>query len=242
MATAAPPIVLPAPTFRSHSGHLDHATTDRYAARLADTWIAHVIVSGPMGRGEHCTPAERASLLDAWLRHATPERLIATCWTPDDVQIAQSRRVRPLVMLRGRTEDELVDQLDAAPTHSWVYANPRYSGALLTPEQVSAAAVSGVKLSKVTLSDLATMRIANPDAVIVHGSSRTIAASLTAGADLVTAAPLAALPSPWPTPGLAAIQATVDSTQRLLNELPTHHARVDWITTRAGRAGLACCP
>lgn len=229
----APPIVVPAPTFRHPGGELDHDTTSRYAHKLAASWAPHIIVSGPMGRGEHATVGERGVILDLWLQHIEPNRLVATCWTAYDVRVAQLRQVRPLVMLAADTATGLADQLDHSPADGWVYANPRYSRALLTAELVAAAGASGVKLSKVDYTELRTMRTANQQITIVHGSSRNIAASLTAGADLVTASPLAALPSDFPAPDLGVIQRRADTIQQSLDELLTHHARVKSITARA---------
>lgn len=228
-----PPIVVPAPTFRLPDAAIDRDTTNRYARRIADTWARHIIVSGPMGWGECSTPGERAAILDLWLQHVEPARLIAACWDTEDVRIAQRQQVQPLVMLQAADEEDLSAQLGDAPSNSWMYANPRYSHALLTPELVAATPVDGVKLSKVTLTDIAATRAANPNTVIVHGSSRAIVASIEAGASLVTAAPLATLPDPWPAPDLDVIQTSANSIQQYLDELPTHHTRVEWITARA---------
>lgn len=228
-----PPIVVPAPTFREPGHALDRETTVRYAGYLGSVpWTKHILVNGPMGHGEVSTPSERALVLDMWLECVPSERLIAACWDPADVRAAQARRVRPLVMLSADTDVQLAQQLHEAPVNAWVYANPRYSRVLLSGELATASRVAGVKLSKVSTEDLATMRAACPDATIVHGSSRNIAASLDAGADLVTAAPLAATPATSLDLDLSVIQRHVDTIQASLDKQDGHDARVRWVAQR----------
>lgn len=229
-----PPIVVPAPTFRKPGQALDRETTVRYAGYLGPMpWAKHIIVNGPMGRGEVSTPGERALVLDIWLECVPSERLIAACWEPEDVRAAQARRVRPLVMLSADTDMQLAQQLHEAPVNAWVYANPRYSRVLLSGELAATSKVAGVKLSKVSAEDLVTMRAACPNATIVHGSSRNITASLNAGANLVTAAPLAATPATWLDLDLSVIQRHVDTIQASLDKQHGHDARVRWVTQRA---------
>lgn len=226
-------MIVPVPSFRTLSGGLDLASTTRYALSLADTWTYWVLVSGPMGLGEGASHQERTANLDAWLKIWPPEQLIAACWTKEDLDIAQARNVQPLVMVQARSVAELDSQLAQAPANAWVYANPRYSRVPISPARLRDADVTGVKMSKVTTTELAAMRAQNPAITIVHGSSRAISESLDAGADLVTAAPLSTLPLPWPAANIRATQTCVNGIQHELDQLPTHRARVEWITSRA---------
>jgi hypothetical protein len=68
-----PPIALPAPIFRGADGGLDQAANARYAEHVAGTWIANVVVAGPMGAGETCTADQLAVVVDLWARHHPPE-------------------------------------------------------------------------------------------------------------------------------------------------------------------------
>src|SRR5690606_19028054 len=142
--------MVPAPTFRDGVGELDLGITHRYAERLAMTWAPVVLVSRPMGQGEDMSSSERAGVLDVWRRHLSGGRLVAACWSDADIAHAQDSDVRALVMLQAATTTELVKQIEAAPMGAWVYSNPRYSHAMLTPELIVSSRVSGVKLSKVT--------------------------------------------------------------------------------------------
>jgi dihydrodipicolinate synthase/N-acetylneuraminate lyase len=58
-----PPIALPAPIFRLADGNLDLATNARYVDYVAETWIEHVVVAGPMAAGEFCTANQRAAVV-----------------------------------------------------------------------------------------------------------------------------------------------------------------------------------
>ncbi len=232
-------IAVPAPTFRSADGRLDRAATHHYAGRLASTWVNHVVVAGPMGRGEACTPAERAEILDLWLGHFRPHQVISACWCHEDVQVAKERGVRPLVMLQADTGSRLLDLLASVPSEGIAYANPRYSSAVFTAERLREAndrklLPHALKLSKVSLTELrdATKAVGTGTHVL-HGSSRNIASSLEAGAAMVVAAPLAALPAPWPASTISAVQASVDSEQSLLDTCSTHEDRVAAVVEQA---------
>lgn len=235
------PVAIPVPTFRHHDGTLDELAIKQYARHLATTEIDHVIVAGPMGLGETCTPEERTRLLDLWVTHFDRELVVSACWQANDVQEALQRGVRPLVMLQADTDADLLSSLGKVPAGGIAYANPRYSKAVLTPELLTAARGQGVlpsavKLSKVTGGEIAEMRAAaGRELQIIHGSSRDVAGSLAAGADAVVAPPLAALPLPWPEPTSEALQRAVDATQRLLDTCADHRARVAMISELAQR-------
>lgn len=230
----APPVVVPAPTFQTEIGTLDSATNARYASAFAESWIPYVLVNGPMGQGEFLDSAQRSTNLDVWLRYVSPDRVIVACWTPEDLRAARRQDAQPLVVLRDEAGG-LAGQLNGLPPEVWVYANPRYSSCAVTPEQAAEQQLAGVKLSKVSLDDLQAMRNANPGAVVLHGSSRNIQGSLDAGANLVTAPPLAATSGILPEPTVRAVQQRVDGLQQELDALPDHYARVAEITTRARR-------
>jgi hypothetical protein len=112
-------------------------------------------------------------------------------------------------MLCCETDDELLDAPAALPTGAIAYTNPRYKLAQIR-------AVGGTELQ------------------IIHGSSRNIAGSLAAGVNIVVSSPLAALPQPWPTPTLDAVQHIADQLQRTLDAQADHQGRVAIIAELAG--------
>lgn len=228
-------LVIPAPTFRKQ-GALDLDTTARYTNLLVTSAARYVLVNGPMGRGEDMNDWERAAPLAEWISRVPAQRIIAACWTGADLDEAQKQQVQQLVMLQAANESELARQIGAAPQGTWMYANPRYSGALVTPELARQHQVAGVKLSKVTFSTLRAMRETNPDAVVLHGSARNIETSLNAGADLVTTPPLTATPNADLGMNIQIAQQHIDSSQATLDYLEGHDARVDWITEHAQSA------
>lgn len=237
----APPIVIPAPTFRDGAGTLDRTLVRRYARHLASTWVQYIIASGSTGLGECATQAERALLLDLWLEHVTPARLIAGCWAPADTAFAVRRGVRPLLILCADSERELIKQLAAVPESGLAYVNPRYSSVRLESRFVSRSVSnfqgSGLKVSKITFDTLREIRaVVGRRVQLIHGSSRDIARSLAVGADLVTASPLAAIPSELPCPSIEDIQCRVDALQVDLDTQADHRARVEAITDCARRA------
>lgn len=222
----AAPIIIPAPTLRRSDGELDLDATARYAQRFAGTWAPRAIISGPMGRGEECTEDERGALLEVWCEQVPASRLVFACWERGELNRAEQRGVQPLVMLQAGSRKQLLDQINATPEGVWLYANPRYSSVPLQPADVPAG-VAGVKMSKTSGEGIRRMREANPGKAIVHGSSRDIRSSLQAGADWVTAAPLAVLPDPFPAPDLEGLQGWLDRTQHwLLDGHSDHDARV----------------
>jgi dihydrodipicolinate synthase/N-acetylneuraminate lyase len=236
MTITSSALVLPAPTFWAVDGAINEDSTIGYARLIIDSWIPRVLLSGPMGYGEYATTADRTSTLDLWLRISSSDRLLAACWTNEDIAAAQVRDVQPLVMIQARTSEQLRGQLQGIPKGAWVYANPRYSAEGITPALVAEYDIGGVKLSKVGFDELQVMREINPATVIIHGSSRNIAESFAAGANLVTTPPLAAVPARLPLADLATVQYRVDEIQRRLDVLPNHHARVEAITRAAQQA------
>lgn len=226
------PIIIPAATLRRTDGSLDLDGTARYAQRFASTWAPRAIIAGPMGRGSECTPDERSALLDRWCEHAATERLVLACWEREDLDRAEQCAVQPLVMLRAYSRDQLIDQINAAPPGAWLYANPRFSPISIFPERLPST-VAGVKMSKTSSAEIRRMRQTHPGITIVHGSSRDIRSSLEAGADWVTAAPLATLPDPFPTPDLAELQGWIDRVQQQLDEQADHGERVALVARMA---------
>lgn len=236
-----PPLAVPAPSFRREDGHLDMLTTQRYAEILASTWVRHVVVAGPMGLGERCTAAERAQLVRLWADVLGPHTVIAACWAQNETEAAHEMGVRALVMLCADDVPDLLRQLVKLPAGAIAYTNPRYSKAVLTGDIVATALERGrldaVKLSKATLGDLRDVRsAAGPDLHLMHGSSRNIAGSVAAGADVVVSTPLSTLPTPWPTPTIADVQRTADTVQRQLDTLGDHYDRVADIARLARRS------
>lgn len=198
------PIAIPAPIFRTVGGAIDHDLNAHYARRLGSTWVRHAVVAGPMGLGEACTPEQRAELVELWMRHVEPARLLVACWTPAEIRTVTDSGIRALAMLAIDTDDELLAALGGLPPLAVAYTNPRYGGSLITPELLAANAdrpdmPAALKFSKVTISELANIRqVVGPGVTIIHGSSRRIADSLAAGVDIVVSSPLAVLPKQWP--------------------------------------------
>ncbi|MGW1681655.1 hypothetical protein [Saccharopolyspora sp. NPDC002376] len=240
------PVALPAPTFRLQSGVLDRNATEQYAVLVGSTWIRQVIIAGPMGFGERATQAERLQLLDLWADNVDRSGLVSACWNPEDTSAALRRGIRPLVMLRASTADELLTQMATLPRNAIAYANPRYSRVVLTAELAAKARRRGVmptavKLSKVTAAQIAQIRAeAGPELEIIHGSSRDITGSITAGANSVVAPPLASLPDPWPQPSGSDVQRCVDRIQLELDTRASHVERVEMITRLASSRLLGC--
>jgi dihydrodipicolinate synthase/N-acetylneuraminate lyase len=221
---------------------LDQTVNARYAEYVAGTWVEHVVVAGPVGAGEFCTAGQRATVVDLWARHHPPEHLIVACWERHEVDRALDKGMRALVMMRCETDGELLDTLAELPAKVIAYTNPRYSRAVLDPAAIGAARSRGVlpsavKLSKVSLAELAQVRaVGGTDLRIIHGSSRDIADSLAAGVNIVVSSPLAALPRPWPTPTLDAVQRAANQLQRMLDAQTNHGGRVGLIAELAGMA------
>src|SRR5699024_10805393 len=179
------PLVVPVPTFRTEHEILDLDTTARYADLLSHQRFGYVLLNGPMGRGETSSEKDRSANIAVWQRYVPSHRIIAACWTATDITAAQEAGAQPLVMLQASTSTELERQLAVRAPGVWMYANPRYSSALITPDMAFRYRIAGVKLSKVDAPDLQRMRSTNPHATIVHGSSRAMHASFAAGASLV---------------------------------------------------------
>lgn len=220
-------VILPALTFRTTDGALDHGLTRDYATRVEKTWVDQVVVSGSAGHGYDSTPAERAALLDLWLALVPPSRLVAACWCPDDVSAACERSVTPLVVLRSNgNSSDAVGFLASLPAGCFVYSHPRYTARTLDAHLARDARAenvlpAGAKLSKTTPSDLRAVREAAGDSFVLwHGSSRDLAGSAAAGANGVVVTPLSSLPDPFPQRTLSSVQRSADQVQTLLDALP----------------------
>jgi len=212
------PIVVPARCPRDPAGNLDETAIAGYASRLSATWVDHILVSGSAADGESLDADQRARVLDVWLDAAPPGRLIAACWSLQDVTAALTRTVRPMIVLQDLPDQRAALQLLATlPVGAYVYSHPRYTTATLDPALAHAAASAGVlpagaKVSKVTTGDIAALREAcGLELDLWHGSARDISGSIDAGASAVVVTALADLPEPFPPEDVAALQALVDA-------------------------------
>jgi hypothetical protein len=206
-----------------------------YAQRAAATWIDAFLLSGSTTRGDLLSTAQRASLIDQWLEYLPAHRLIACCWTDQDVQEAANRQVPAMVVMRDlRSRQAALALFASLPTSTYVYSHPMYSPTVLDAALAEEAASAGVlpaggKVAKIGLSDIATLRAATgPGFHLWDGSSRNIAARLQAGAEGVIATPLCHLPTPFPPQDLPVLQASLDHVQ----------AELDALTTRPDRTSL----
>lgn len=225
------PIAIPAPIFRTVGGAIDHDLNAHYARRLGSTWVRHAVVAGPMGLGEACTPEQRAELVELWMRHVEPARLLVACWTPAEIRTVTDSGIRALAMLAIDTDDELLAALGGLPPLAVAYTNPRYGGSLITPELLAANAdrpdmPAALKFSKVTISELANIRqVVGPGVTIIHGSSRRIADSLAAGSRHRCVVPVGCAAQAVARVTVASVQRAADTIQSMLDREPDYWAR-----------------
>lgn len=240
-----PRLAIPALTFRTGVGRVAEGATVAYAQRAARTWLDTVILSGTTTEGARFTVADRARVLDLWCSVMPRERLLACCWGVQDVEHAVARGIRPLIVMRGlATPSDALQFLRRVPPDAYVYSHPLHTAAVLDAPLIEAARASGVlpagaKISKIPAGALPDLRAAaGAEFDLWDGSSRRIAASLTEGASGVVATPLTVLPDPFPAPD-ADLQASVDSWQARLDEVPDEAERATWLRTAAARNARA---
>lgn len=238
--TAAFDIVVPALALRQTNGDIDVTATRRYAERAAATWVDYFIISGSTTRGQDLTPEQRADLLDLWLDVTDRRRLLACCWTPDDLKHAAARDIAPMATMR---------QLDGTanaltffrqlPKGAYIYSHPMFGGAVFNAELAAAAKKADVlpaggKLAKISTADVAALsKAAGANFKLWDGSSRRIQASLDAGAAGVVATPLCPFDTALPAKEPAFIQAVVDPVQAALDALPDRATRTAELARRA---------
>lgn len=211
-----------------------------YAQRAAATWIDAFLLSGSTTRGDLLSVAERASLIDQWLEYLPQHRVIACCWTDQDIREASDRGVAAMVVMRDlATPQDALDLFATLPAGTLVYSHPMYSPTVLNPALADAAATAGVlpaggKIAKIGPADITALRAATgPKFRLWDGSSRAITARLQAGAEGVIATPLSHLPAPFPSRDLLTVQTALDHVQAELDALPTRAERTDLLMAYA---------
>lgn len=236
-------VVVPALTLRDERMRIDVQGIRRYAARAVATWVDRFILSGTTAGGSEMEPEERAAVVDLWLEHAAPTRLLACCWTDADVAHAEARGVAPLVVMQQIDSRAAAEAfLQSLPAGAFVYSHPAHSATVLDPELCAEAVRSGnlpvgAKLAKVSGSDIAAVRAsAGPAFELWDASSRNIAASAEAGASGVVATPLGPIASPFPSRQLDAVQQAIDHVQADLDGLPSRSARAQHLERCAAAA------
>lgn len=226
-----PTVIVPALT-PVDDGLIQTAAAHAYAQRAASTWIDAWLLSGSTTRGDLLTVAQRADLIDLWRQHVPADRLIACCWTADDVTAATERGVAAMVVLRDLADQRAaLDFLAGLPTGTYIYSHPMYTPTVFDAEMAAAAAAekvlpAGGKLAKVGLDEVAAIRAAaGPGFQLWDGRCRHIAASTEAGAAGVIVTPLSHIPDPFPGRGLPGLQEAVDAHQAAIDALPDRQAR-----------------
>jgi hypothetical protein len=220
------------PALAPERGAIERDDVRAYAARAATTWVDAFLLSGSTTRGDLLSVTDRAAVIDLWLEHLPPRRLLACCWEPADVDEAASRGVPVMAVMRGlQNSDAALRFLASLPAGAYVYSHPMYSPIVFDAQLAQAATAHGVlpaggKLAKIGLSEVTELRAAaGPDFALWDGRCRHIGASLAAGASGVIITPLSHLPHPFPPRDLPELQAAVDAYQAALDALPTRAER-----------------
>ncbi|MBL1079474.1 hypothetical protein JK358_34220 [Nocardia sp. 2] len=199
----------------------------------------YFILSGSTSRGDQYSPNDRAAVIDLWLEEATPDRLLACCWVPEDIEHAVARSITPMAVLTAASTADSIAFLRGLPRGSTIYSHPMFGGATFDAELAQRAQAldivpAGGKLAKVTVDEIPAIRSAtNSRFRLWDGSSRHIAASLAAGAAGVVATPLSAFSTAMPEKEIGTIQAVVDSMQTTLDGLRDRSARSDFLIREA---------
>ena len=221
-----PTVIVPALT-PGTDGAIQTAAAHAYAQRAASTWIDAGLLSGSTTRGDLLTVAQRADLIDLWRQHVPADRLIACCWTTDDVTAAAERGVAPMIVLRDLADRQAaLDFLASLPAGTYIYSHPMYTPTVFDAELAAAACAekvlpAGGKLAKVDLNEVTAIRAAaGPGFRLWDGRCRHIAASAEAGAAGVIVTPLSHIPDPFPEPNLPDLQAAVDRYQAAIDAQP----------------------
>ena len=234
-----PFVIVPALT-AVHDNTFRHDLLDPYAARAAASWVDAYLLSGSTTRGDLLTIAQRADLIDLWLQHLPPQRLIACCWHPEDITEATARGVAAMMVMRNLSDRRAaVEFLANLPLGTYIYSHPIYTPAVFDAALAADAAAAGVlpaggKIAKIGVEGVAKVHaVTGPDFALWDGSSRHIAASVRAGAAGVIATPLSPLPSPFPSADLHVLQPAIDTIQAALDVLPSRAERTAMLTRMA---------
>lgn len=235
-------IVVPALSLRTPTGNLDEKATAQYARRAASTWVDRFILSGTTTQGESLSEAERTAILDLWRDVAAPTRLLACCWSMNDVENAQSRAIAPIMVMRDLPDHAAAARfLRSLPAGgAYAYSHPAHSPVVLDAQLCADAREegwlpAGAKVSKVTQDDIRSMRTeTGSDFALWDASSRSIEASVAAGASGVVATPLSPFAAPFPPRDLDTVQAELDRVQAELDRIRSREARSAYLEVQAG--------
>lgn len=238
--TAAFDIVVPALALRQANGDIDVTATRTYAERAAATWVDYFIISGSTTRGQDLTPEQRADLLDLWLDVTDRHRLLACCWTLDDLKHAAARDIAPMATMRQLDgHANALAFLRQLPQGAYIYSHPMFGGTVFDAELAAAARnadvlPAGGKIAKISPSDVAAISEATgANFKLWDGSSRRIQASLDAGAAGVVATPLCPFNPALPVKDPALLQAAIGPVQTALDALPDRASRTGELMRRA---------
>ncbi|MGY1969740.1 hypothetical protein ACW9HH_36455 [Nocardia gipuzkoensis] len=226
-------VIVPAVTLRTEAGDLDLPAIRQYASRAAHTWVDRFLLNGSTTRGFEYSAADRLAVLEAWLETVNPVRLLACCWTPEDVRDAVNRHVTPMAVMSGLPNMASALQfLAELPEAAAIYSHPTmFDGLPFTPDLAAAASVAeclpiGGKLAKVDLSVISEIRNLAPDFQTWDGSSRQVRKSLEAGAVGIVATPLAGLiAGDLPPKDIDVLQGVLDRRQSELDLLSSRNDR-----------------
>lgn len=235
-----PRVLIPVLNPRCSTGEIDQRSLRAYAARAAATWADAFLLSGSTTRGDLLDAAQRQQVMDVWLEYAQPSRLIACCWEARDIYTAADRGVPAMVVLRDlRSYPSGIDFLATLPPGAYIYSHPRYTLTTFDGELARAAAEAGVlpvggKISKIGLGEISAVRAAaGPGFALWDGSSRHVAASVSAGATGVVTTALSPFAEPFPAWDFTALQTCLDKLQADLDALPTPIQRTALLLSRA---------
>ncbi|MEU4243122.1 hypothetical protein [Actinoplanes sp. NPDC026619] len=214
-----------------------------YAARAARTWVDAWLLSGSTTRGDLLTTLQRGQVIDMWLSHLPADRLIACCWSLDDVAQAAARGVAPMMVLRDLPDpDAALALLAELPQGALIYSHPMYTATTFDADLAAVAAAAGVlpvggKIAKVSPAKIAAITAATGAGFAFwDGSTRHIADSVAAGAAGVIATPLSWLPDPFPARQNSELQLAFDETQAALDALAARPQRKAYLEQLAFRS------
>jgi hypothetical protein len=147
--------------------------------------------------------------------------------------------VTPMAVLRHLTRDNALKFLHELPYAATIYSHPMFEGAVFDPALARDARTAdalpfGGKVAKLNTDQVRALHAAAGDAFrLWDGSSRRIAASLSAGAAGIVATPLSSFSDNFPAKDIAAIQLAVDPVQSALDAMPTRADRTDALIRKA---------
>jgi dihydrodipicolinate synthase/N-acetylneuraminate lyase len=233
-------ITVPVLTLRDAHGRIAPTANAEYAARAARTWLDHFMVNGTIGGGETSTPDERRTLLEIWAQHLPASRLLACCWTPEDLAHAADVGITPIAVLQNHPDDAaLLSFLATLPPGAWVYSHPKYSPvtfthAVATHARREGCLPAGGKICKVSLDDVTQLRQATGKRFgLYDGRCRHLARSVQAGATGIIAVPLSPLPVDLPErDDIDGVQDVINRVQAIIDTLPRLRDRNDMLTER----------